>query len=161
MPDLELKINLELINEQNLTAPDITQFQMWLSQVAEKLNISGEVCIKIVDEAESQTLNHTYRGKNQTTNVLSFPSDVPDFVASTHLGDLAICATVVEQEATAQNKALEHHWAHMSIHGVLHLLGYDHMEDDEAEEMETLEVELLQGLGINDPYTYTPPEGCC
>lgn len=152
MPDLELKIKLELINEQNLTAPDSNQFQMWLSRVAEKLNISGEVCIKIVDETESQQLNHTYRGKEQPTNVLSFPSDVPDFVASTHLGDLAICATVVEQEATAQHKLLEHHWAHMSIHGFLHLLGYDHIEEGEADEMEALEVELLQGLGIEDPY---------
>ncbi len=153
MPDLEPKINLELINEQNLTAPDSSQFQLWLNQVAEKLSISGVVCIKVVDEAESQALNHTYRGKDQPTNVLSFPSEVPDFVASTHLGDLAICATVVEQEATAQNKSLEHHWAHMSIHGVLHLLGYDHMEDDEAEEMEALEVELLKDLGVEDPYT--------
>ena len=153
MPDLELKIKLELINDLKLNAPDSSLLQKWLNQVAKKLNISGEVCIKIVDEAEIQALNHTYRGKDQTTNVLSFPSDVPDFVASTHLGDLAICATVVEQEATAQHKPLEHHWAHMSIHGVLHLLGYDHMEDDEAEEMETLEVELLQGLGIDDPYT--------
>ncbi|VAW44266.1 Metal-dependent hydrolase YbeY, involved in rRNA and/or ribosome maturation and assembly, partial [hydrothermal vent metagenome] len=93
-------ISLELINEDNLTAPDAAQFQTWLHQVAEKLKINGEVCIKIVDEAESQALNHTYRGKETPTNVLSFPSDVPDFVESTYLGDLAICASIVVSEAT-------------------------------------------------------------
>ncbi len=145
-------ISLELINEDNLTAPDAAQFQTWLNQVAEKLKINGEVCIKIVDESESQDLNHTYRGKEKPTNVLSFPSEIPDFVESTHLGDLAICASIVVSEATEQNKQAEHHWAHMSIHGILHLLGYDHIEDKDAEEMEALEVEILAGLGIGDPY---------
>jgi len=84
--------------------------------------------------------------------VLSFPSDVPDFIESTHLGDLAICASVVVSEATEQNKPIEHHWAHMSIHGLLHLLGYDHIEDDDAEEMEALEVMLLAELGFSNPY---------
>lgn len=145
-------ISLELINQDKLAAPDFTQFQNWLNQVAEKLNITGEICIKIVDEAESQNLNHTYRGKAKPTNVLSFPSEIPDFVKSTHLGDLAICSAVVISEAAEQNKLTEHHWAHMSIHGALHLLGYDHIEDTDAEEMEALEIELLQGLGIVDPY---------
>jgi probable rRNA maturation factor len=145
-------IKLELINEENLTAPDSKQFQHWLNQVAEKLNVDGEICIKIVDEIESQDLNHTYRNKDKPTNVLSFPADLPDFVESDYLGDLAICASVVEQEAMEQNKILTHHWAHMSIHGMLHLLGYDHIEDEEAEEMEALEAEILAELGIADPY---------
>ena len=145
-------IKLELINEENLTAPDSKQFQHWLNQVAEKLNIDGEICIKIIDEAESQDLNHTYRGKDQPTNVLSFPADLPDFVESDYLGDLAICAAIVISEATEQNKPINAHWAHMSIHGILHLLGYDHIEDEEAEEMEALEVEILGGMGIADPY---------
>lgn len=145
-------IGLELINENNLSAPDSAQFQIWLNQVAEKLNVDGEICIKIVDEIESQDLNHTYRNKDKPTNVLSFSADLPDFVESDYLGDLAICASVVEQEAMEQNKILTHHWAHMSIHGMLHLLGYDHIEDEEAEEMEALETEILSGLGIADPY---------
>ena len=145
-------IKLELINEKQLTAPDAAQFQTWLNQVATNLNVSGEVCIKIVDDAESQNLNHTYRNKDQPTNVLSFPSEIPDFVASTHLGDLAICATVVEREAFEQSKPIDHHWAHMSVHGLLHLLGYDHIEDDEAEVMEKLEIEVLDSLGVVDPY---------
>ncbi len=145
-------IQLELINNENLSAPDAAQFQSWLNRLAEKLKVTGEVCIKVVDAVESQQLNHTYRGKEQPTNVLSFPADVPEFVASNHLGDLAICAAVVAHEATAQNKIPDHHWAHMSIHGVLHLLGYDHIDEAEAELMEALEIELLAGLGIANPY---------
>lgn len=149
---MNLMISLELINDKNLNAPDAAQFPKWLHQIADKLKVNGEVCIKIIDTAESQCLNKTYRSKDKPTNVLSFPSEVPDFVESTHIGDLAICAEVVEQEAQVQNKPIEHHWAHMTIHGVLHLLGYDHIENDEAEEMEALEIELLSWLGIADPY---------
>ncbi|TDR16784.1 rRNA maturation RNase YbeY [Marinicella litoralis] len=145
-------ISLELINENNLAAPDSAQFQIWLNQVAEKLNITGEICIKIVDETESHDLNHSYRGIAKPTNVLSFPAEIPDFVESTHLGDLAICAPVVIRESVDQNKPAVNHWAHMSIHGTLHLLGYDHIEDVDAEEMETLEIELLKALGMVDPY---------
>ncbi len=146
-------IKLELINEKKLAAPDEVRFQSWVDQVASSLEVSGDICIKIVDEAESQNLNHTYRNKNQPTNVLSFTAELPDFVESTHLGDLAICAAVVEREAIEQSKAIEHHWAHMSIHGLLHLLGYDHVEVNEAEAMEELEVGLLAELKIENPYT--------
>lgn len=145
-------IQLDLINENNLPAPDSAQFQNWLNQVAKKLNITGEVCIKIVDNTESQGLNNTYRQKDKPTNVLSFPSDIPDFVESTHLGDLAICASIVEQQAKEQNKNINDHWAHLTIHGCLHLLGYDHTEDNEAEIMEALETELLAVLEIRNPY---------
>ena len=145
-------IHLELINEQDLKAPKAAQFQQWAKQVATQLNSSGEVCIKVVDATESQTLNSLYRGKDYPTNVLSFPAEIPDFVDSEQLGDLAICAEVVMQEATEQNKVVEHHWAHMTIHGLLHLLGYDHIEDNEAEAMEALEVQLLSALDIPDPY---------
>ena len=145
-------ITLELINEDNLPAPYSAQFQNWLNQVAKKLNITGEVCIKIVDEAESQDLNKTYRQQDKPTNVLSFPSEIPDFVESTHLGDLAICAQIVEQEAQEQNKNINDHWTHLTLHGCLHLLGYDHIEDKEAEAMEAVEIELLAELGIGNPY---------
>ena len=145
-------IRLDLINEDHLTAPDSSEFQSWVSLVASAFNTDGDVCIKIVDETESQFLNLTYRKKDKPTNVLSFPLMSDDFIETEHLGDLAICAAVVEKEAKQQGKPINHHWAHMTIHGLLHLLGYDHIEDAEAEEMEALEAELLQELGISNPY---------
>ncbi|MCB1584225.1 MAG: rRNA maturation RNase YbeY [Xanthomonadales bacterium] len=145
-------ISLELINEENLKAPDSSDFVKWLDLVANHLNVEGEVCIKIIGQEESQYLNHTYRCKNKPTNVLSFPAEIPDFVESEHIGDLAICASVVEQEALEQNKPLNHHWAHMTIHGLLHLLGYDHIDDAEAEEMEAFEIQLLYEIGVKNPY---------
>ncbi len=145
-------IELELINPNQLPAPDTTQFQHWLQLVSEQLQTAGEICIKVVDEQESQSLNHQYRGKDKPTNVLSFPADVPDFVASDHLGDLAICSQVVALEAAEQHKSVNDHWAHMTIHGVLHLLGYDHIVAADAETMEALEISLLAATGIPDPY---------
>lgn len=145
-------VTFDLINEDNLAVPDYDQFKIWLDQVAKKLNVSGEICIKIVDETESQYLNNTYRQKDKATNVLSFPAEIPDFVESAHLGDLAVCAPIVEQEAEQQKKAVKNHWAHLVIHGCLHLLGYDHIEEDEAEEMEALEIKLLAELDIGNPY---------
>lgn len=111
-----------------------------------------ELTIRVVSPAESQQLNHDYRGKDSPTNVLSFPFDAPPDVDLALLGDLAICADVVTREAQEQQKTLTAHWAHMVIHGTLHLLGYDHIENDEAEQMEALEIELLAGFGIADPY---------
>ncbi|WP_288791436.1 rRNA maturation RNase YbeY, partial [uncultured Enterobacter sp.] len=97
-------------------------------------------------------LNLTYRGKDKPTNVLSFPFEAPPGIEMPLLGDLIICRQVVEQEAKEQQKPLEAHWAHMVVHGSLHLLGYDHIEDDEAEEMESLETEIMLALGYEDPY---------
>ncbi len=119
-----------------------------------------ELSLRIVSEAESQQLNHDYRGKDKPTNVLSFPmqmeSVLADFedqpVIENILGDLAICARVVEDEAKQQGKSREAHWAHMLVHGMLHLQGYDHIEDDEAERMEQLEKNILKQLGFVDPY---------
>lgn len=112
-----------------------------------------EVTIRLVDEHESQTLNRDYRGKDKTTNVLSFPFEGPPGVDLPLLGDLVICHAVVAQEALEQNKPLEHHYAHMVVHGILHLMGYDHIDDQEAEEMEQFERELLAELDIPDPYS--------
>lgn len=111
-----------------------------------------ELTIRVVDNDESRDLNHTYRGKDKPTNVLSFPFDGPEDVPLALLGDLVICAPVVAQESQEQNKPLLAHWAHMVVHGTLHLLGFDHIEDDEAAEMEALEVRILAQLGIADPY---------
>ncbi len=113
----------------------------------------SELTIRLVDEAEGLELNSTYRHKDYATNVLSFPADVPDELLDIPLlGDLVICAPVVAREALEQRKPLQAHWAHLVIHGCLHLLGYDHIDDAEAEEMETLERELLAELGHPDPY---------
>ena len=111
-----------------------------------------ELLVRIVDEDETRMLNSRYRGKDRPTNVLSFPCEPPPGVQSDHLGDLVICAPVVVREARMQGKPVEHHWAHMVIHGVLHLRGYDHIDDAEAEVMESLERDILRKLGIPDPY---------
>lgn len=135
------------------TLPSTEQFQSWvdiaLQSVTDK---TFELTIRLVNVDESQQLNHQYRHKNKATNVLSFPFEVPQGIELNLLGDLVICSHVVEQEAKAQNKALFDHWAHMVIHGCLHLLGYDHINDSEALAMETLEINILAKLAINDPY---------
>lgn len=112
----------------------------------------AEVTIRIVDEAESQQLNFDYREKDKPTNVLSFPFQAPPGIELPLLGDLIICAQVVAREAEEQNKALEAHWAHMVVHGSLHLLGFDHINEADAEEMEAEEVQILHDLGYANPY---------
>lgn len=111
----------------------------------------GDLTIRIVDEAESQALNRRYRGKDKPTNVLSFPYD-GEMLDVAILGDLVICAPVVASEATDQGKDVRAHWAHMIVHGCLHLLGYDHEIESEADAMEQLEREILGKLGFPDPY---------
>ena len=132
--------------------PTEADFTRWVATVLRDRKVEGEVCIRIVDAEESQALNAEYRGKDKPTNVLSFPFEVPPGVPVTLLGDLVICAEVVAREAEEQQKAELHHWAHMVVHGTLHLLGFDHINDDEAEEMEALERDLLARLDIADPY---------
>jgi len=114
----------------------------------------AEVVIRIVDEAESRDLNHSYRDIDKPTNVLSFPFEPPPGFEDDHLGDLVICAAVVRREAADQGKNEEAHWAHMVVHGVLHLLGYDHQNDAEAVEMEDRERAILAHLGFPDPYEH-------
>lgn len=111
-----------------------------------------ELTVRVVEADESQELNATYRGKDKPTNVLSFPFEQPPGLNLPLLGDLIVCQSVVAEEAIQQNKPLVAHWAHMLVHGTLHLLGYDHINDEEAEQMERLEVQILNSLGIDDPY---------
>lgn len=135
------------------TLPSQEEFQRWADAALQSVtNKVYELTIRLVNADESQQLNNQYRHKNKPTNVLSFPFEVPDGIELNLLGDLVICAQVVEQEAKAQNKALFDHWAHMVIHGCLHLLGYDHINNNDAEEMEALEVSILTKLEINNPY---------
>ena len=127
---------------------------VWMQAVHSHLALSKpfEVSLRIVSEQESQLLNTTYRNKAKPTNVLSFESELPEFVESDFIGDLAICAAVVAKEANEQHKPEANHWAHMCIHGLLHLLGFDHIQEQEAVEMEAIEVAVLAQLGIDDPY---------
>jgi len=115
--------------------------------------------LRIVSAAESQQLNHDYRGKNKPTNVLSFPMQLESNfdaipVSEVFLGDLAICAEIVADEARVQQKTFKAHWAHMMVHGMLHLQGFDHIEDDEAQQMEALETQIMRQLGFADPYQH-------
>ncbi len=134
------------------TDPTADQFQLWADTALSHLNKDFELTIRVVDNSESQQLNHQYRNKNKPTNVLSFPFEVPEGIELNLLGDLVICSDIVASEALEQNKAITDHWAHLVIHGCLHLLGYDHIQEVEAEEMESLEIQLLASLGIDNPY---------
>lgn len=141
-------------NSQSSTIPASDQIERWIIAALHTQHIKdAEVSVYIVDEQESQQLNAQYRHKDKPTNVLSFPADLPEEVDIPLLGDLVICAPVVEQEALEQAKSLDAHWAHMLIHGTLHLLGFDHIEDDDAEAMEALETDIMTSLNYPAPYS--------
>ncbi|WP_261843883.1 rRNA maturation RNase YbeY [Aliamphritea ceti] len=142
---------------EDVNLPDEAELTRWAALAIGDYRDSAELSIRIVDNAESQQLNNDYRGKDKPTNVLSFPFEVPDGIELDLLGDLVICAPIVSSEATEQNKPLMHHWAHMVIHGCLHLLGFDHINDADAEEMEALEIKLLAQLEISNPYDNEDP----
>ena len=136
--------------------PTKEQFQLWvdtaLDEVSSDPSQEFELTIRLVNCEESQQLNNQYRSKDKPTNVLSFPFEVPDGIELNLLGDLIICIEVMKQEAKEQNKALFDHWAHLVIHGCLHLVGFDHISDSEALEMESIEITILEKLGIINPY---------
>lgn len=134
--------------------PSSASFRRWVEAALKgaRRRKATEVAIRIVDADEGQALNLQYRGRDYATNVLSFEADLPPGVDLPLIGDLVICAPVVAREAAEQNKKPNDHWAHLTIHGTLHLLGFDHIEEAEAEEMEALETRILAGLGIQDPY---------
>ena len=142
------------------SVPDEAVVQSWVQDVVSEMDIGKEceVSIRIVDEQEGQALNQQYRDQGNATNVLSFPVDNPSVqylpadVPRT-LGDIVICGPVVEREAIEQNKQVQSHWAHLLVHGTLHLLGYDHEDDAEALEMEAIETRILARRGVADPYT--------
>ena len=132
--------------------PSEQTFQHWIDTVLSDQCQDSEVVIRLVDDMESAQLNQQYRHKTGPTNILSFPFEAPEGIEMDLLGDLVICAPLIAKEALQQHKILEHHWAHITIHGILHLLGYDHIEDGEAEEMEALEIKFLNMLNIANPY---------
>ena len=134
--------------------PASASFRRWIEAALKgaKRRKATEVSVRIVDTEEGQALNLQYRGRDYATNVLSFPVELPPGVDIPLIGDLVICAPVVAREAAEQGKKPADHWAHLTIHGTLHLLGYDHIDEAEAEAMEALETKVLAGLGIADPY---------
>ncbi len=140
-------------NSQSQLLPALPELERWISAALQSQQFEeAEVSVYIVDEAEGRELNAQYRGKDYPTNVLSFPADIAEEVGIPLLGDLVICAPVVEREAQEQGKTLPAHWAHMLVHGTLHLVGFDHIDDDEAVIMETLETQIVTGLGYPSPY---------
>lgn len=131
--------------------PGDGHFELWVG-TALKTRPGAVLTIRLVDEEESRELNAQYRGIDRATNVLSFPAELPPAIGIDLLGDIVICAPLVAREAERQGKSEIDHWAHLVIHGILHLLGRDHQESSEAREMESLETEFLESLGIPDPY---------
>lgn len=151
-------ITVVLIDDvRDKNTPTLEQFQNWVDEtlavISEKVpSHCIEICISIIDPKTSAKLNETYRHKSGPTNVLSFAYNPIPGVQQKSLGDLAICAELVEFEALTQNKKPIAHWAHLTVHGVLHLLEYNHIAEDEAVTMETLEIQILQKLGFENPY---------
>lgn len=139
--------------------PPASAFRHWANAAMADLVEDATIVMRITDEAESQSLNREYRGKDRPTNVLSFPFEAPQGVPAealgNPLGDLVICAPVVEREASQQGKSPPAHWAHMVVHGVLHLRGYDHQDDAQTQQMEDRERQVLDALGFSDPYAET------
>ena|SRR5690554_570384 len=148
-----LTVDLQVACQAN-NLPSTASFEAWVEATLAHVNHHGEteLTIRLVDPDEGLELNQQYRGKDYATNVLSFPFESPIPLPVHLLGDLVICAAVVVDEASKQHKELTAHWAHMVVHGTLHLLGYDHIEDHEAEHMEQLEKDILAALGYADPY---------
>jgi len=150
------------------STPKNDELQQWVEAAIQGKNTDSQlsIVIRFVNEEEGKTLNRAYRQKKYATNVLSFPFEEPEFISDIaelneaitqhlqqqHLGDIVLCEKVVQREAREQNKTLRQHWAHLIVHGVLHLQGYDHLNDEEANLMESLEIKILKSIGFDNPY---------
>lgn len=148
-----MKLQVDIQTACPEPVPEEEDIRSWIAAALQDQRQEAEVSVRLVDEAEMTALNHNYCGKNSSTNVLSFPSDLPAGIGSSLLGDIVVCAAVVEREALQQNKTLQAHWSHMLVHGCLHLLGYDHIEDQQAQQMETMETTVMKSLGYPCPYS--------
>ncbi len=153
-------IDLQIAVQDTNDIPTLENITKYAETAAEDVKADADMTVRIVEEEESHQLDLEYRHKDRPTNVLSFPYEIPedlppevrDEVAGNLIGDLVICKKVVEREALEQHKTFEEHWAHMIVHGTLHLLGFDHITDAEAEVMEAKEKEVMLKLGFEDPY---------
>ena len=151
LPPLDLDLGVSYaLPRRGLPAP--SSFRRWATAALQGRIKRADLALRLVDEREGLALNRHYRGKDYPTNVLSFPAELPEGVELPILGDIVLCAPVVAREAIEQGKALNTHYAHLTVHGILHLLGFDHEDDREAEAMELLERQILATLGIEDPY---------
>lgn len=151
---MNLELDLQNVVEST-NLPSFEKMHACVLTTLEKVNYShktAEITVRVVEQAESQQLNYEFRGKNSPTNVLSFPFESPPHIVCDLLGDLILCLPVVEREAAEQLKTIESHWLHLIVHGTLHLLGFDHLEEAEAEEMEALETAILACFQIKNPY---------
>jgi probable rRNA maturation factor len=147
-----MNVELQVQNASSVAVvPTDEDFVHWVT-VALQQHGDAVLTIRLVDSDESQALNLRFRKQDKATNVLSFPADLPDEIDLPLLGDIVICAPLVESEAVEQGKTLQSHWAHLTIHGIFHLLGHDHQNDEEAQEMEVLESQVMRTLGFPDPY---------
>ncbi len=155
-----MQLELDIQNTVDSSKLPVSEnMQNWVAALLKTIDAKferPEITIRIVSTEESRQLNLDYRGKDKPTNVLSFPFEAPEMIPAEELGeflgDLVICEEVLEGEAKQQNKSIQSHWAHLIIHGVLHLLGYDHIKEQQAEEMELLELVVMKELGFEDPY---------
>lgn len=146
---MTIHLDVQIVSDSS-GIPDTKSFVAWVDAVPSTIQTSA--CLRIVDEIEAQALNNQYRQINKATNVLSFPAEIPSEIDVNFLGDIVICAPVVRLEAEQQEKELSSHWAHLLVHGILHLQGYDHEDEQSAIEMEALEIEILKKLNISNPY---------
>ena len=155
MNELHARVDVQLATQSDFI-PDNSQINQWVNTTLACAELPQtddyELSIRIVSEKEITELNKQYRHKDNPTNVLSFPYESMPGIDIPLLGDIVICADVVNREAKQQEKAPIDHWAHMLVHGVLHLLGYDHIEDKDAEQMEGVEIHILKKMGIDNPY---------
>jgi len=157
---VQVDVQMAVDGAQEQRVPDSEHIQTWANAVVQHAGIksaAAQMTVRVVERNEITQLNEQYRQKTGSTNVLSFPFEtmpgMPVELQESELGDVVVCAEVVETEALEQGKSLDAHWAHMIVHGTLHLLGYDHLQDSEAEEMESLETKVLAELGYANPYS--------
>lgn len=150
--EVDLQVALEV---GDLYVPDEKKIASWAASALDRADYEKPdalLSVRIVDRTEIQDLNKKYRNIDKTTNVLSFPYDALPDVDLNFIGDIVACAGVINEEAVQQSKPAENHWAHMVVHSVLHLVGYDHMNVEQADEMESLEIDILSNLRIPNPY---------
>ncbi len=148
---MPVRVNIENVSRCD-QVPDPTNMRRWLTAAINQHASRGEISVRLVGVEEAAEFNRRYRNQSGPTNVLSFVADIPEFVDSDLLGDLVVCAPLVNREALEQGKPAAAHWAHILVHGALHLLGYDHIQNTEALEMEALETQILGELGFAPPY---------
>lgn len=159
-----MSLHVDIQSASAEPTPDEEDLQRWIAAAMAAgctRARDSEICVRLVDTEEMTRLNRDYRGKDAPTNVLSFPSDLPPETQVPLLGDIVICAPVVRREAAEQRKTLAAHWAHMAVHGTLHLLGYDHIEESQADAMELMESRILEQLNFDCPYGVEGTERNC